>query len=449
MQNRLALLSLFLGGVLFGTASCGEDEATGNNPGTGHVGYCQPCDASSDCKSGNVCRAKSASDDLGVCANPTDSECCVSGMTGCHSGLTVTIDGSGGSAGGGIINKGGAGGKAGSGGSAGTAARTHLGQACVSDGDCVTDGLKCITDTSLAGQQGPAGGLCTLPCESNGDCLEFAASAYCYTLGAEQYCVEGCPIGDALKCHERDNVACTPLTNQAECTGDAQCGPDGVCDTDSGICVFGGCVPTCLADSDCGSGLSCDFSTGLCAKNPKEGSAIGAACDPADADDPCAGFCVRVSDTDGMCSAGCTQNDRLYGCGFDGTDPATALCAFVSVSAFNSLGDQGLCGSLCDCNADCKISGWGCLDIDEQLGEGAADYFQRAGICLQLDSGTKPSDTLQQCPPGSSGTGGEGGGSSGTGGSAGKGGTGGTGTGSSGEGGEPASNNGGGGQGGA
>jgi hypothetical protein len=445
MQNRLALLSLFLGGVLFGTASCGEDEPIGGTQNDGHVGYCEPCDAASDCQSGNVCRASTPGATLGVCAKSTDTQCCTNGTTGtCHTGLNSNV-GSGGSAGGGIIGSGGKAGSGGSGGSGGSAAKTHLGQACVSDGDCVTDGLKCITDTSLTGQQGPAGGLCTLPCESNGDCLDFASSAYCYTLGTEQYCVEGCPIGDAIKCHERDNVACTPLTNQAECTSDSQCGPDGVCDTDSAICVFGGCVPTCLADSDCGAGLSCDFSTGLCAKNPKEGAAIGAPCDPADANDPCAGFCVRVSDTEGMCSAGCSQNQNLYGCGFDGNDPAAALCAFVSVSAFNSLGDQGLCGALCDCNDDCKISGWGCLDIDEQLGSGAADYFQRAGICLQLDSGTKPTDTLQTCPPGSSGgSGGEGGGPSATGGSAGKGGTGGTG--SSGEGGEPATNAGGGGQ---
>src|SRR6185369_15607257 len=101
---------------------------------------------------------------------------------------------------------------------------------------CVTDGLKCVTDSSLTGQQGPAGGLCSAPCEANTDCLEFTDTAYCYTLGTEQYCIESCPIGDGLKCHERDNVACTPLTNQAACTSDSDCAPDGACDSDSGIC---------------------------------------------------------------------------------------------------------------------------------------------------------------------------------------------------------------------
>jgi len=436
MRNRLALLTLFFGGVLFGTASCGKDEATGGSGGSGQVGYCEPCDANSDCKTGNVCRTSGSNTTVGVCATATDSQCCTNGTTGtCHTNLTGTVSGTGGTGGGGVLGgAGGKAGKAGAGGSGGSATKTHLGQACVSDGDCVTDGLKCVTDTSLSGQQGPAGGLCTAPCESNDDCLDFASSAYCYTLGEENYCIEACPIGGGIKCHERATVACTPLTNQAACSSDSDCGAEGACDTGSGICVFGGCVPTCGADSDCGSGQSCDFSTGLCAKNPKKGSAIGASCDPSDDADPCAGFCVRVSDTEGMCSAGCTQNSDFFSCGFDGTDPANAICAFVSVGLFNEVGDQGLCGALCDCNADCTIDGWGCLPIDVALAQGASDYFMRDGICLQLDTDTKPSDTIQKCPAGSSGgAGGESGGGSGA-----KGGTGGTGgTGSSGEGGAP------------
>ncbi len=421
MRNGLALLTLSLVGVLFGTASCGKDEATGGGSSTGHVGYCQSCSHTSDCADPNVCRVVQGK--LGVCAKSTDTQCCegAAGSTSgtCYTNLGPNIDGAGGSAGGGIINNGGKAGRGGSGGT-GVVPQTRLGQACVSNGDCVTAGLECLTEDSLPGEQGPAGGLCTAPCASNADCEGFGTVAYCYTLAEQPYCIEGCPVGAFDKCHDRVDVACTPLTNQAPCTSDSACSP-GICDADSGVCLFGGCVPACGADSQCGSGQSCDFSTGLCSSNPKEGLGFGAPCNTRETNDPCAGFCIRVSETGGMCSASCSQNLNLYGCGFDGSGPADAVCAFRTADDFASIGDLGICGPLCDCNAECELEGWGCFDLDDQLGTGAQEYFGRKGICLTRDENDQPSDTLQQCPNGSgggAGAGGEGGGG-GTGGSGG------------------------------
>src|SRR6478735_9075007 len=105
MRNSLATLTLVLGGVLFGTASCGEDEATGGG-GTAKAGYCEPCYAASDCESGNTCRSVSGS--LGVCAKASDTKCCVPGTTNCQDNLGDPI-GSGGKGGSGSGGGGGSG----------------------------------------------------------------------------------------------------------------------------------------------------------------------------------------------------------------------------------------------------------------------------------------------------------------------------------------------------
>ncbi|HEV8551755.1 MAG TPA: hypothetical protein VGQ57_22060, partial [Polyangiaceae bacterium] len=346
MRHGLALISLFFGGILFGTASCGQDEATGGTGGgSNKTAYCEPCDASSDCASGNVCKG-SANATVGVCAKSADTQCCTSGNN-CHTGLTNTI-GAGGSGGSGVINNGGKGGSGGTGG--GVTRQSHLGQKCVSDSDCVDSALTCLT--SLSDGTSIAKGICTLACTpGTTDCVDQYDNSFCFQFNTtDNYCIEGCTTGpDSVpKCHERPELACSligTISTGSACTSNGDCGSNQLCNPKDSQCgnIVTGCVPMCAGDFDCGANEHCDFGNGTCTKTAPKGLPIGAECVPptGTAADPCQGFCDPGSDSkQGICEALCTFSQTLAGCGWDGaTKDPDNVCLFGTILSPNGLGE--------------------------------------------------------------------------------------------------------------
>lgn len=305
-------------------------------------------------------------------------------------------DGTGGSTGGT------GGGVSGSGGSAGAAITTdNIGAGCSADADCGS-GLVCITSTStILGDGGPAGGLCSRVC--TGD-LECGNNAYCIPLqegDTSGYCIEACQLGSsgAPKCHQRANVACSLLgliPTATTCTTSDDCGTAQLCDTEEGVCgdIVPGCLPTCAGDFDCEDGQHCSFSTGLCTAGSASGLGIGELCDPAAATDPCSGFCSasNAEGTEGVCSALCSLNPDLIGCGFDGEGEAEAGCLFVTrLTEDAGIGDVGLCGALCDCNDDCNAESDRCMDETDGT---ILSVFGRNGYCRPLASDETESDSI-------------------------------------------------------
>lgn len=285
-----------------------------------------------------------------------------------------------------------------------------LGSSCTSNDDCAS-GLTCVTRTSeLFSGKSPAGGLCTVVCQSDADCRGFAAGSYCVAFdanGTSTYCLEGCRTGLAgePKCHERADVACTLIgvaPTGAACRTSDDCRTTELCATseDPPVCgeIVTGCVPNCGGDFACASGDFCDFATGLCAPTRPTGRAIGALCDPNATTDACNGFCQAKDEagTEGVCAAFCTLAPGLLGCGWDGSASADAACLYLTrLSADPSIGDVGICGALCDCNADCVATDDRC--VDESNGD-ILTLWGRAGYCRPLEPGETEADTFEQCP---------------------------------------------------
>ena len=433
MRNGLALLTLGLGWVLFGTASCGQDEATGTTPKNGHSAYCTACSHSADCLSGNVCRLVTGS--IGVCARPTDSSCTDGNTQYPNLGPKIedsgATGGTGGSAGGGILGggKGGTSGKGGTGGTAGTGGtgvttQSNLGRACVKDTDCADAQLTCLTNDGLADGNGPAKGLCTAKCTSTSQCLEISDNSFCYPFNMdEMYCIEGCSTGalGSPKCHEREEVACNLfglIPQGTPCATIDDCNSGELCDSATSECgtIVTACTPLCGGDFDCAVDQKCDFASGVCISTTPVGQALGSSCTPpvGSNPDPCNGFCLAGSNSnEGECSALCTLSPALTGCGWDGTGPAVSACLFATIlsGADVGAGDVGICGTMCDCNSDCPISTDRC--VDESGGQVKA-VWQRNGYCRPLQSGETQADTFSKCPDGSTGgKGGSGGGGTG------------------------------------
>ena len=410
MRRGFSLLTLGIGWVLLATASCGKDEATG-----GQTGYCKPCSHTSDCGSGNECRIATDTGSLGVCAKASDSQCCDG--ADCH-----TFQGSGGSAGNGIIGAGGKGGKAagnsaGKAGSGGSTA-SNFGRPCVSDTDCGGSGLTCFTSTTLSGD-GPAHGMCTMGCTSHEQCTAIQDNTYCVGFtDTESYCLEACTEGDSPKCNERDDMSCALLGDRPgskACASSDDCGADEICDPQYLVCgtIVTGCIPLCGGDYDCAPNQFCDFTTGLCTSTKPTGLPIGSLCDEPSGNqtDPCNGFCYPKAQgaTTGNCSAECSLTSDLTGCGWDGHGSADNGCLFRSIVSVDNpaQGDTGTCAKLCDCNADCDAPGDYCFD--DTTG-GIMNVWGRGGACRPMFASDAMGDSLSKCPPGhTGGTGGTGG----------------------------------------
>jgi hypothetical protein len=273
------------------------------------------------------------------------------------------------------------------------------------------------------------------------------------------YCIEGCTTGPTAdpKCHNRPEIACSLIglvPRGTSCQSNSDCGSLQICDTDTGQCgdIVTGCVAQCGGDFDCGAKEYCDFGTGLCTEKKPTKLPMGAECTPpkGTAADPCQGFCdAGENPNQGICGGLCVLSPTFAGCGWDGDTASSPdnVCLFgtiLSPPGMAAPGDVGICGALCDCNAQCLRDGDYC--IDESPTKDIEALFGRKGYCRTLDTSETVSDTYTKCPAGVGGGGGDG--SGGEGGSPGAtGGTGGTGGGSGansgGEGGEPTSPNGG------
>lgn len=237
------------------------------------------------------------------------------------------------------------------------AGASRIGRTCLRDVDCGGQGLTCLLPSSDAlGGGGPAGGYCVADCsddpeacsklDANSVCVRFSSDAG--STGGPSYCLEACTVGQtaaaASKCHQREDVACD--------------------DTGGSVPGDGFCRPTCRGDFDCGT-RKCDLGSGFCvdAADITGTLPIGAPCDPSPPEE-CAGACFALTDKGadgpGMCAALCTLG--TFGCGLDpnSTDLPNAACLFGLTDADPGVGDLGLCGKLCDCDADCPAEGRAC-----------------------------------------------------------------------------------------
>jgi hypothetical protein len=346
------------------------------------------------------------------------------GKAGTGGGGGSIIDSGTGATGGGT-------GATGGGGTGGTSPQTKLGRGCVNDNDCdsANTNLTCMkADSTDLDNEGPAKGLCTIDCTADQTvCATVGdANSVCqaYTNG-KSFCMEGCQFGpasltalDAKKCHGRSEMACSLISET---------------DTTNGVCL-----PLCNSDADCGGSLFCDPNLGTCSATAPTGDPVGAPCtQPGDAGtaDTCKGQCGGLVHASGqqpftyMCFENCTQGVAAV-CGWGGpnTGPAPAACLFgpAVLSSTAGFGDQGSCGALCDCNADCANPALVCGDFSQIDSSGQlAQGYQKKGWCtdpLLDDGGTDPG--LPTCS-GTGGTGGQGGagGAAGAAGAAGSGGT--------------------------
>ncbi|HMJ10697.1 MAG TPA: hypothetical protein VK524_04775 [Polyangiaceae bacterium] len=325
-------------------------------------------------------------------------------------------DGSGGT---GTILEGGSGsgGRGGNAGDGGVSVDTQLARACATDNEC-GDGLRCVTADSLEfGGLGPPKGYCTADCsdpDAGGDefCQAFAPGAICLNYGTNEapalFCALRCEFGppelaqfDPNKCHARRELACAPVFERTGdlCNDDPDCASGQICSDGECFRIIAACSPQCNSNADCGAGLFCDPLSGMCAETDKAGKPIGAACtQPQDgATDECRGLCISVvGDGDQplaqLCTEFCTL-DAVPSCGWGGPNApgrAEAGCLFTS-SAVNdnggsAPGDRGLCGRLCDCNADCLNPGMVCL-----ANSFVRSRYRRTGYCstpIGEDGGT-------------------------------------------------------------
>ncbi|HEY0469449.1 MAG TPA: hypothetical protein VGC79_34905 [Polyangiaceae bacterium] len=291
----------------------------------------------------------------------------------------------GGAGGGGsIISGGGHAGTAGRTGSGGgPAISSSIGIECTADADCGGKGLVCAkANSTVFGNGGPSGGMCTLPCTPTQDgtgteCQTLSATALCIPFGDETdpqaYCLDGCVLGD------------DPLDVSTKCAGR----PDFVCYQSSAL-PSALCVPHCRSDAECGTGLYCDQSSplGLCVKTKPVGDPVGTPCD-ADINAPqtCAGVCLGVSSdtTDGVCAELCaTGSECMYG---PGSKPSPGGFCAGALSDAPGLLDLGYCLPNCSCSSDCKFPGDLCRAWPSDFSD-VADALGAPGVCYPIVAGS-------------------------------------------------------------
>lgn len=340
---------------------------------------------------------------------------------------TLPPDGAGGTkATGGSGNNGGGGssttGSVGGGGSG----NSQIGTECESNKDCAT-GLECLTSRSKSlTVGGPAHGFCTFVCgeadttpsDADAECQKVDRNSLCHYFDDNTaFCVQRCTFGVSQKCQGRDDVACDVVLHEAP--GAIRCQSDDDCDIGDGCLVENEgdtegvcysvpqvCLPRCNSDNDCPADRFCDPRSGECMDDEPTGKRFDEPCDPDAEVDECAGFCA----SDGFCVEKCILGS-YPACGSTSNTEATGDCFFRAFQDTDD-GDVGLCGGLCDCNADCR-GGLDCVQIAND--EGPFEYRGRSGYCAPSSTGDV---ILEECD-GTGGTGGTsaGGGAAGQGGS--------------------------------
>lgn len=323
-------------------------------------------------------------------------------------------------------------GRSGSGGSGGTVpgvSGSRLGRGCIEDADCedsTAPGLTCVSATESLGNGAPPKGLCTAECTSDADCADFGAGSLCYPFapqGNSGYCVEGCSFGTPgigeFKCHNREEFACNPalLGDTGEpCDETADCQSGELCIDGTCAVVFPACLPSCRGDIDCEAGMYCDqsFLSGVCVDEEPTGKALGEPCtlpgpnEPSEPDE-CLGFCQADSadSTTGRCAATC---GLLSACAWNSaTSKFDGACFYASILTFQNgaAGDFGFCTSTCNCTDECNDSELAC----SLLPQGSLpNDFKGPGLCFSADDET---DEYNQCDAPVGGAGGTGAGGAG------------------------------------
>ena len=323
------------------TASCGSDEATDNDTSPGGTG-------------GSGTQPEGGDDSGGL----------IGGTSNATGGSTTPTGGKANAGAGGTTGGSNTGGKGGGGsGTGGTPATPgeSLGSDCVTDENC--GDLGCLP----ADPTGLPNGMCTADCVDDADC---PGDGLCVTFEDEAgepfgLCFEGCTPGEpalgATKCHNRVDMTCRYLYTPTgeECAADADCGSaDELCDTVEGLCYLAqsACMPQCGSNANCPDAMFCDPDSGFCIATEPVGDPDGTPCDPEVEEDTCLGRCITFVDemdmpVESVCITDCSGYSPTA-CGWeDQTQPAPAIC--LPRAEDGSIGDQGFCYALCDCDEDC------------------------------------------------------------------------------------------------
>ncbi len=266
-------------------------------------------------------------------------------------------------------------------------AAVELGKSCLGDSDCA-EGLTCITTDSsdfLGG--GPAGGYCSLKCDTPTDCEAFDRSGRCLEFDAGlRYCLQGCEAGATLltKCQGRLDISCQ--------------------DSDGG----GFCRPTCRGDEDC-DGRRCELGTGLCVDELSDGGEIGAECDPDDPTTCSSGLCIAFADGYFACSGLCQLGDLTAGCGRSAAPMSPSAPACVLAPETAALGDLARCNQGCDCQDDCLHPDALCYTGPFGSLEDGSSLFGTKGLCVAPNETFSETDQFAgPCRGGSNVDGGDG-----------------------------------------
>ncbi len=259
-----------------------------------------------------------------------------------------------------------------------------LGKSCTTNADCGV-GLTCVTasSTALAGD-GVANGYCTRTCAQASDCTAISPGAQCVPFGAQSFCLQGCDPAASYSCRDRADALCRSTNIDGS-------GPIA-------------CYPQCVSSADC-NGRTCDVRTGLCTDQPSTGDPVGADCNPNAGTNTCAGFCVAFQGYGGgMCTELCNSNSlgQPGACGSDPTPGSPQQAACIYQASAGNGGNVGICGQLCNCDADCRATGDVCESWAAAGVSNASQFlqaFKEAGLCVpgtDPDGGTVPG--IASCP---------------------------------------------------
>jgi hypothetical protein len=315
----------------------------------------------------------------------------------------------------------GAGGEAGSGGAPDDlpVGSAKLGARCDSTAQCSdprAPDLFCLAPDDASLGAAPPSGLCTADCETHEDCEAIAPGALCEDVlwNGSRYCIEGCVPGDPAegtsKCHDRHELACTPLylaDTQDPCTLPSECFFGETCMAGTCQVIFAGCLPACQGDNDCAcqgdeceQELYCDktYQVGNCVPEVQTGKKLGEPCTVTNQEpDECLGFCLQDSPggSTGHCSEGCSYG---YPCAFDeASQRYEGSCAYrIGLVTDPGRGDFGYCASACACTEQCIDPALVCVDASLDT-----NAFSGSGLCY-----TSGTPLLDECGAGGAGSGG-------------------------------------------
>ena len=294
-----------------------------------------------------------------------------------------------------------------------------LGKSCITDAVC-GPGLTCVSasDDFRGSDAGPAGGLCTKECETDAECLAFAADAVCGTVAevpltnayptrpVPRVCLLGCDLGTnggLAKCQNRRDLACRPFAapDSVECGEDLSCPGDSVCFRTR--CRRLACGPRCNDNDDCEAGRYCDPVSGLCSANEPDPIPWGRECNDLAASPGCGGgsCLVTFADFDGEGGAptmrvkgNCTQTCTLgQPCG-----EGQGACVRPRSEPFGA-GDVGYCTPLCNCDSECVNPEDRCLPWENEAYEATFGSRGRCEFAL-------PEEQTLDCAGGAGGAGG-------------------------------------------